>query len=551
MGAETVVNTGDSDDSLLGAAFAHWVQDLSDRGIFTTDVHLLVQSWNRWLEAQTGIPACQAIGRHLLDIFPEMRERALDQYYREALAGEVRVLSQRLHRHLIPIRRSLPGSGITEMAQSARIAPLSAGDRVVGTITVIEDVTERVVSERELRSQIAASEHARAVAEEASRLKDHFLATLSHEIRTPLNAVLGWVRILRTQPKEKSREHALEVIERNGMVQLRLVEDLLDMARVVSGKLSLDVTVLALQEIAQAAIDVVAPGAAAKRITIETKFDAACPPVSGDPERLQQAIWNLMSNAVKFTPRDGRIEVTLSEVDDSVRLSVRDTGEGIDPEFLPYVFDRFRQADSSASRRHGGLGLGLALVQQIVGLHGGSVSAQSAGTGEGATFSITLPAAATDSHAEPPPDRIESGVVLDGISVLIVDDDADGREMLATSLGGYGADVRAVSSAKDAIDALEIERFMPDVMVSDVGMPTMDGYALIRRIRSSKSPRTRRLAAIAVTAYADAEDRMRALAAGYQEHLPKPLDAALLAASIRRLVVPGGPKPQRPLKVPE
>src|SRR5262245_39582615 len=440
MGTPRPLMSDDTRDAdLLNAAVQRWFQELSDRGLFTTDADLVVRTWNRWLEAQTGIAANRAVGQTLFDLFPSLVDRGLDRYYRDALAGEVKVLSERFHKYLIPISRNFHTVGNTDMAQSARIAPLLVNGDVVGTLTVIEDVTERVVSERELRSQIAASEHARAVAEEASRLKDEFLATLSHEIRTPLNAVLGWARILRTQPNVKSRAHALEVIERNASSQLRLVEDLLDMARVISGKLRLDVSVVRVEQVAQAAVDVVMPAAQAKDISITTEFDDTLPAVNGDPERLQQAIWNLMSNAVKFTGRQGTIDGKIRHIGDSIALTVRDSGQGIGRDFLPYVFDRFRQADASASRRHGGLGLGLALVRQIVELHGGTVTADSAGVNKGATFEIRLPATTAAAVKEKNGQRRGEAVTLKGVAVLIVDDNDDGREMLVASLEDYGA----------------------------------------------------------------------------------------------------------------
>src|SRR6185295_16712418 len=336
------------------------------------------------------------------------------------------ILSERFHKFLLPITRNFHGAGFTEMAQSARIEPLRDGPVVIGTITLVEDVTERVIAERELRNQIAASEQARRLAEEASQLKDEFLATLSHEIRTPLNAVIGWTRILRTQPSVRSRAHALEVIERNAASQMRLVEDLLDMARIISGKLRLKIEPVSLVDIAKSAVDVVAPGAAAKQIPIELKLDDDLPAVSGDSERLQQVIWNLLANAVKFTETGGEIRVEIGRVGPNVRLSVRDTGQGIQPDFLPYVFDRFRQADASASRRHGGLGLGLALVRQIVELHGGAVGVDSRGVKQGSTFWVTLPAVsslgaqharAAEASAEP--------VTLKNVAILIVDDETD------------------------------------------------------------------------------------------------------------------------------
>src|SRR5262245_52993073 len=492
MGTPRPLMSDDTRDAdLLNAAVQRWFQELSDRGLFTTDADLVVRTWNRWLEAQTGIAANRAVGQTLFDLFPSLVDRGLDRYYRDALAGEVKVMSERFHRYLIPISRSFHTVGITNMAQSARIAPLMVSGAVAGTLTVIEDVTERVVSERELRSQIATAEHARAVAEEASRLKDEFLATLSHEIRTPLNAVLGWARILRTQPNVKSRAHALEVIERNAASQLRLVEDLLDMARVISGKLRLDVKPVNLADVAQAALDVVRPAAEAKQITIATDVDADLPAVSGDAERLQQVIWNLLSNAVKFTERHGQITVHVRHIGDSVAVSVRDTGQGISRDFLPYVFDRFRQADASASRRHGGLGLGLAIVRQIVELHGGTVSVDSAGTNKGTTFEIRLPATTVPAGNRKSPargrDRREA-VTLKGVSILIVDDNDDGREMLMAALSDYGARIVAVDSAAAALEVLSNDHFVPNVVIADVGMPEIDAYGTIRRIRRAVCP---------------------------------------------------------------
>jgi signal transduction histidine kinase/ActR/RegA family two-component response regulator len=523
-----------NEPDLLTKALGLWFEDLSDRGIFATDASLVVRAWNPWLEAHTGISRSAAVGQPLSELYPSLATRGLDQYYRDALIGEVRVLSQRFHKFLLPMPTVSQVFGVSEMAQTARIAPLAVDARIVGTVTVIEDVTERIVNERELRNQIAVSERARTVAEEASKLKDEFLATLSHEIRTPLNAVLGWARILRTQPNIKSRDHALEVIERNAASQLRLVEDLLDMARVISGKLRLDVRPVALDDVAQAAVDVVQPGASAKRVTIRTHFAQGIPNVNGDADRLQQIVWNLMSNAVKFTAPGGTVDVELSAGDGWLELVVRDDGEGISRDFLPYVFDRFRQADSSASRRHGGLGLGLALVRQLVELHGGTVSVNSEGASRGATFSVRLPAL-TGMALKPNDVVANAPVTLGGINVLVVDDNADSREMLTVMLQDYGANVRAFASVDEAWNLISAEAPVPDILVSDVGMPVNDGYALIHRIRSAPSPEINRMPAIAVTGYANPEDRLRALTAGFQAHIAKPVDPGFVAAWIANL----------------
>jgi signal transduction histidine kinase/ActR/RegA family two-component response regulator len=520
---------------LLATALLRWFEDLADRGIFTTDASLVVTTWNPWLVGHTGVSADAAIGRPLFELWPMLVDRGLDHHYRDALAGDVGVLSERLHRHLIPISRGSAPGGMTEMAQSARIAPLYADDAIVGTITVIEDVTERVVNERELRNQIAVAERARALAEDASKLKDEFLTTLSHEIRTPLNAVLGWTRILRTKDAIEARDHALDVIERNARAQLRLVEDLLDMSRVISGKLRLDVEPVAIENIVEAAIEVIEPSAAAKRIAIRRDIRRDLPEVSADFDRMQQAIWNLLSNAVKFTDAGGHIDVRLAADDGGVELSIRDTGQGIAADFLPFVFDRFRQADASASRRHGGLGLGLALVRQIVNLHGGTVAAESGGPQQGATFFVRLPVAKDASRS---PQAAAGGppasTSLAGIAILLIEDSDDGREMLTATLQKFGARVDAVGSGEEALRRLAEPAGAPDVLVADIGMPEMDGYQLIRRIRESADRRLRDLPAIAVTAYANPEDRAQALAAGYQGHCPKPIDGQMVAAAIAR-----------------
>ena len=529
--------TGQNFDA-LGRAAAKWFEELDDRGVFITDDRFIVRRWNHWLAAQTGRRPEEVVGRPLFELFPDLAARGFDASYRDALAGEVRILSQRLHKFLLPITRNFHGAGLTEMAQSARIEPLGEPGAIIGTITLIEDVTERVISERELRNQITASEQARQMAEEASRLKDEFLATLSHEIRTPLNAVIGWTRILQTQPAVRSRAHALEVIERNAMSQMRLVEDLLDMARIISGKLRLTIEPIALEAVAQAAIDVVAPGAAAKGITIETHFAAGLPAVNGDGERLQQVIWNLLSNALKFTEPGGRVSIDIVQDDDAnVRLLVRDNGQGVAPDFIPYVFDRFRQGDASASRRHGGLGIGLSLVRQIVELHGGKVGVESGGAKQGSLFWVSLPAVPEVERRTTPRLMVAADpVTLRGVSILIVDDENDARELLVAMMENFGATVKAVRAADEALELLSNGAFEPDVLVSDVGMAGTDGFELIRSIRNLESQKARSLPAIAVTAYANPEDRVRALVAGYQNHIPKPVDSTALAAAIAQLV---------------
>lgn len=374
--------------AVINAAVLRWFQELSDQGVLITDDHLRVVAWNRWLEERTGRSAPTVVGRLLTELYPDLAERGLDQLYFDALRGEARIVSQSLHGYLLPI----PSDGGGYVPQSARVAPLSADARIVGTITVIHDVSERVAAEAEYRAKIAALEVAREAAELALRVKDEFLATLSHEIRTPLNAVLGWAQTAKGREADATLvAKALEVIVRNASAQATLVEDLLDAARIATGKMRLDTAPIALGPVVLAAIDVIRPAAAAKRIAIHVDLDGGAGLVLGDASRLQQVAWNILSNAVKFTDEGGSVEIRLERYADEAVLTIIDTGEGIAPEFLPHVFDRFRQGDGSTSRRHGGLGLGLAVVRQIVEMHGGTIAVDSAGVGQGTRVTVRLP----------------------------------------------------------------------------------------------------------------------------------------------------------------
>jgi PAS domain S-box-containing protein len=383
---------------------------------------------------------------------------------------------------------------------------------------------------------------ARAEAERTSRMKDEFLATLSHELRTPLNAIVGWAQILGRDPTGPDVAQGVAVIERNARAQTQIIEDLLDMSRIISGKIRLDVQRLRLGDVVHAAVETVRPGAEAKGVRLTSVLDPHAGPVSGDPNRLQQVFWNLLTNAVKFTPRGGRVQVVLERVNSHLEVSVIDTGEGIDPEFLPHAFDRFRQADASTTRRHGGLGLGLAIVKQLVELHGGSVRVKSAGRGFGSTFTVALPL--TVIHPSPAddddPDRRhparggDGPLVLpdtcrsiEGVRVLVVDDEPDARALVQRFLEDCKAVVTTAGSAAEALARFEAEP-PPDVLVSDIGMPGEDGYALIRRVRALGPGRGGDVPAIALTAYARAEDRMKAMLAGFQQHVVKPAEPAEL-----------------------
>jgi PAS domain S-box-containing protein len=400
-------------------------------------------------------------------------------------------------------------------------------------------VIEKHQLDQRLRQSLEAEQQARAVAERANRSKDEFLATLSHELRSPLNAILGWVAILRLKAQlPPDLLQAIDVIERNARAQSQIIADLLDMNAIASGKIVLDLQHVSLAELVTSAVETAMPAAQARHVHIDTSIDPqAVDAIDGDPNRLQQVMWNLLSNAVKFTPRDGRIDVRLQRRGMQLEIVVSDSGEGIEPGFLPYVFDRFRQADSSISRRHGGLGLGLSIVRRIVELHGGRVHARSAGRGQGATFIVELPLRSTQ-----PGDPADSGDVyeaagsagqLAGVRVLVVDDDADARLMTRRLLEGPGAEVEAAASADEALAMLAARPF--DMLVSDIGMPGGDGYELLRRLRAAEASPNREVPAIALTAYARMQDRVRALQAGFQRHLAKPVEPAELLDAVAAL----------------
>jgi PAS domain S-box-containing protein len=398
-----------------------------------------------------------------------------------------------------------------------------------------------------------ALENARmyAAAQEASRIKDDFLASLSHELRTPLNAVLGYARMLRTGILGRERhDKAIETIERNATSLNQIVEDVLDISRIVSGKMRLNVQAVELPTIVKNAIDAVTPAADAKGVRVETVLDPSAAPVSGDPERLQQILWNLLSNAVKFTGKGGRVQIRLERVNSHVEVSVSDTGIGIAPEFLPHVFERFRQADAGTARERGGLGLGLSIARQLAEMHGGSIEAASGGLGQGATFRLKVPLMIVhptrgESERVHPRSSSASRTIpigeLEGVHVLAVDDDADALSLVAELLNAAGAQVRSANSAEEALRQLDIAA--PSVLVADLGMPHVDGFQLIDRVRRHRNPVVRRMPAAALTAYARSDDRVKALRAGFQIHLAKPIDPAELVATIAALVkrfTPGG-----------
>lgn len=401
------------------------------------------------------------------------------------------------------------------------------------------DETRRIAEERE--RLVVAERAAREDILRASRVKDEFLATLSHELRTPLTAILGWSRVLmQKQDDPETLARGVEAIARNASAQARLIEDLLDMSRIMSGKVRLDVQPTDVAGVVEAAVDAVRPSADAKGLRLRVMLDPRAGPVSGDPNRLQQVVWNLLSNAVKFTPRGGAIDVMLERVDSHLEISVRDSGIGIAAEFLPYVFDRFRQADSTSTRSHGGLGLGLAIVEQLVELHGGRVRVSSAGRDCGSCFVVELPLNALRAPADRDHPASERAVPLAGdpldlagLRVLVVDDEPDARELVRQLLGECRAEVSTASSAAQALEMLPHLR--PDVLLSDIGMPERDGYQLIRDVRRLPAADGGRTPAIALTAFARSEDRTRAMLAGYQVHVSKPIEPHELIATVASL----------------
>lgn len=408
----------------------------------------------------------------------------------------------------------------------------------------IRDITERKQAEREREGLLENAQIAQADADTANNIKDEFLATVSHELRTPLTSILGWSNILSEGKVDAhTAKRAIEIIVRNARAQRQLIDDLLDVSRIITGKLKLEVAPCELAPMIEAVVDNMRPAADARDIHLQIALDSRASPISGDPARLQQLIWNLLSNAIKFTPKGGRVQVWFERIASHVEITITDTGKGIDAELLPHVFDRFRQSDSSSTRRHGGLGLGLSIVRQLVELHGGVVTAESPGVEQGTTFKVIFPLISVHHDRRGVEmTRPLAGITklinrqpsLDDLRVLVVDDESDARDLVTVVLTGCGAQVVSVGSGKEALEEMERQKF--DVLVSDIGMPQMDGYGLISKVRQLSAEHGGDIPAAALTAYAGVEDRMRVLSAGYQMHIPKPVEAAELATVVGSLV---------------
>lgn len=517
------------------------IESVGDYAVYMLSPTGEVRTWNVGAQRMKGFTASEIIGKNFRIFFPE-EDR--DTKPRSELATAA--ATGRFEDEGLRVRKD----GSTFWANVVVTAIRDERGELVGFAKVTRDLTARREAEETAR-QLARAQAARNLAEavarkadEANRVKDEFLAMVSHELRTPLNAIVGWSAILRQKELEPTLARGMEVIERNALAQVKIIEDILDISRVITGKLRIEPQPADFVAIVNQALEVVRHSATAKQIRLEFMQSASSCPIVGDPERLQQVVWNLVSNAVKFTGNGGAVRVELERSAGAVTLHVADSGVGIDGELLPYLFERFKQGDSSSTRRFGGLGLGLALVRHIAELHGGSVSAGSPGPGLGSTFSVTLPAG--------PPGRAERGEldlgasapragssVLSGLRVLLVEDDMDSRELVAAIVQGAGASVRAVGTAAEAFAALS--EFRPQVLVSDIAMPDEDGYGLMRRVRALDAARGGDTPAIALTAYTRVEDRTRALGAGFTTHVAKPVNPSDLIAAIARVGVPARP----------
>ncbi|HEX4566412.1 MAG TPA: PAS domain S-box protein [Vicinamibacterales bacterium] len=503
------------------------VVESSDDAIVTKDLNSTITSWNPAATRMFGYTEEEAIGRSIRMIIPDELQSEEDVVLAKIRAGEK-------VDHYETVRQRKDG---TRVNISLTVSPIRDDDGViVGASKIARDITERVR---------LAEENTRLyeMAREANRMKDEFLAVLSHELRTPLNAIVGYARLLRggVISGEKATR-GLETLERNATWLSQIIDDVLDVSRIVSGKIRLDVQSVELPIIVDNAVSTIQPAADAKNVRVQTMIDPNVGPVSGDPDRLQQVVWNLVSNAVKFTPKGGRIQVRLERVNSHIEITVSDTGAGISSDFLPYVFDRFRQAEGGTTRKTGGLGLGLAIVRHIVEMHGGTVLATSAGEELGATFTVRLPLMivhpqpADSPRVHPRAERLLplTGLGdLDGLRVVAVDDDHDALTLLRVVLETAGAEVTTVSSPFDAVK--RITEVKPHVVVLDLGMPHMDGFEVISRIRASEDPAVRDVPTAALTAFARSEDRTKALRSGFEMHLAKPVDPGELVASVATL----------------
>ena len=520
------------------------VEGVSDYAILMLDANGNIATWNVGAQRIKGYTADQIIGRHFSIFYPA---DAIESGWPE---HELQVAADK--GSFVDDGWRLRSDGTRLWANVTITALRNESRQLVGFAKLTRDLTESKRAEAmeqagQHREEILEAERsARMAAQRATRIKDEFLATLSHELRTPLSAILGWTQLLRKGAatiKPDDLQRAIEVIDRNAREQFQLIDDLLDLSRIMTGKVRLDLQQVSLPEIVQSAVESVEPAAFAKGIRLRTVLDPMDMSVTGDSGRLQQVVWNLLTNAIKFTPKGGQVQVLLQRVNSTIEVSVSDTGIGIPAGFLPHVFDRFSQRDSSTSRAYGGLGLGLAISRQLVELHGGTMRAASQGEGQGSTFFVDLPISILQVQT-PSPERAHPTAQaprgefvalprLDGVHIFVVDDEPDARDLQRRLFEDQRAQVSLFASADEVL--AELRHVTPTVIVSDIGMPRMDGYQLMRAIRA-KEPRGTRIPALALTAFARAEDRKRSLLAGYQAHLAKPFDVAELILSVASLV---------------
>ncbi|WGV26911.1 hybrid sensor histidine kinase/response regulator [Halotia branconii] len=516
-------------------------------GAFVLQSDYIVLFWNCCLEEWTKISKNKILGTSIYEYFPHLNQSRYSSRLSQIFqGGPPTIFSSQLHKYVIPVPLFQNKYRIQHTTVTAVPALDEDGFYALFSIEDLTDLTFRVHEYKNLRDQALAiaqeRQHAKEVAEKANSIKDEFLAIVSHELRSPLNPILGWAKLLKNRSlNEATTLRAIETIERNATLQAQLIEDLLDISRILQGKLALNLETVNLALIIEAALETVQLAAEAKLIQINLHLDTRVGQVKGDKNRLQQIVWNLLSNAIKFTPSGGEISVDLIEIDSQVQLKITDTGKGISPEFLPYVFEYFRQADSSTTRSFGGLGLGLAIVRQLVELHGGTVRAQSPGEGQGATFTVCVPVLQQNLELERENSNLSDSypfcmlyAPLKGIEVLVVDDDIDTREFLCFLLEQQGASVNIAASANEALAA--IAQSKPDILLSDLGMPEVDGYTLIKKLRAMPASEGGQIPAIALTAYAAETTQKQVFTAGFQMHIAKPADPSKLVTAIATLM---------------
>lgn len=496
-------------------------------GLNFLDTDLRFVRINQRLAEINGFPIEAHLGRTVREVLPTLADAAESILHHVLETGE-----PLLNVEIVGETPAQPGVQRTWIES---FLPLKDGDRIIGISTVCEEITERKQAETEREQLLEREQAAREAAEQANRVKDEFLAVLSHELRSPLNPILGWAKLLQGQKLDQNKtQQALETIERNAKLLVQLIDDLLDMARIMQGKLVLNLEPTALTDVIAAAVETVRFAAEAKLVDLKVLLISHPQLVEGDAVRLQQVIWNLLSNAVKFTPTDGRVVVRLEQDSTHAQIQIEDTGKGISSEFLPHIFERFQQQDTSTARQFGGLGLGLAISKQLVELHGGTITAHSLGEGQGANFTIRLPLMRSLSQSTLPVSVTTPTTDLRNVRVLVVDDDLDSLELIKVLLEQEGMVVTTVASARQAINRLEQNQF--DLLISDIGMPGMDGYELLREVRNLPVKQKRVIPAIALTAYAGEHNQQQTFDAGYQIHLPKPIDLDMLITAITTLM---------------